>query len=50
MFEKEEIKNNVGISLSLTWDENLNLFTKVEYYLDDELRIEGYIGAMEFLA
>lgn len=36
-FEKETVKNNVGINLSLTWDENLNLFTKVEYYLDDEL-------------
>ena len=36
-FEKEEIKNNVGINLSLTWDENLNLFTKVEFYIDDEL-------------
>ena len=36
-FEKETIKNNVGINLSLTWDEDLNLFTKVEYYLDDEL-------------
>ena len=36
-FEKETIKNNVPLSLSLTWDENLNLFTKVEYYLDDEL-------------
>ncbi len=36
-FEKEIIKNNVGISLSLTWDENLNLFTKVEYHIDDEL-------------
>ena len=36
-FEKESIKNNVGINLSLTWDENLNLFTKVEFYLDDEL-------------
>ena len=36
-FEKETIKNNVGINLSLTWDENLNLFTKVEFYLDDEL-------------
>ena len=36
-FEKETIRNNVGIDLSLTWDENLNLFTKVEYYLDDEL-------------
>ena len=22
----------------------------IAYYLDDELRIEGYIGAMEFLA
>ena len=31
------MKNNVGINLSLTWDENLNLFTKVEYYIDDEL-------------
>ena len=36
-FEKETIKNNVPLTLSLTWDENLNLFTKVEYYLDDEL-------------
>ncbi|MBQ2831722.1 U32 family peptidase [Methanobrevibacter sp.] len=36
-FEKETIKNNVGINLSLTWDENLNLFTKVEYHIDDEL-------------
>ena len=36
-FEKEIIKNNVGISLSLTWDEELNLFTKVEYRIDDEL-------------
>ena len=36
-FEKESIRNNVGINLSLTWDENLNLFTKVEFYLDDEL-------------
>ena len=36
-FEKEIIKNNVPLSLSLTWDENLNLYTKVEYYLDDEL-------------
>ncbi|MBE6499968.1 MAG: U32 family peptidase [Methanobrevibacter thaueri] len=36
-FQKETIKNNIGINLSLTWDENLNLYTKVEYYLDDEL-------------
>ncbi len=36
-FEKEIIKNNVPLSLSLTWDENLNLYTKAEYYLDDEL-------------
>ena len=36
-FEKERIKNNVGISLSLTWDAELNLFTKVEYRIDDEL-------------
>ena len=36
-FEKETIKNNVPLKLSLTWDEDLNLFTKVEYYLDDEL-------------
>lgn len=36
-FEKETIKNNVGISLSLTWDNDLNLFTKVEYYIDGEL-------------
>ena len=36
-FEKETIRNNVGIDLSLTWDENLNLFTKVEFYIDDEL-------------
>ena len=36
-FEKENIKNNVGLDLSLTWDENLNLFTKVSFYLDDEL-------------
>ena len=36
-FEKEIIKNNVPINLSLTWDENLKLYTKVEYYLDDEL-------------
>ena len=36
-FEKETIRNNVGINLSLTWDENLNLFTKVEYHIDDEL-------------
>ena len=36
-FEKETVKNNVGINLSLTWDDSLNLFTKVEYYLDDEL-------------
>ena len=36
-FEKETIKNNVGINLSLTWDENLNLFTKVEYHVDGEL-------------
>ena len=35
--EKETIRNNVGIDLSLTWDENLNLFTKVEFYIDDEL-------------
>ena len=28
---------NIGINLYLSWDENLNLFTKVEYYLDDEL-------------
>ena len=36
-FEKETIKSNVGISLSLTWDESLNLFTKVEYYINGEL-------------
>lgn len=36
-FEKEIIKNNVPLNLSLTWDENLNLYTKVEYYLDEEL-------------
>lgn len=36
-FEKEEIKNNIGLNLSLTWDENLSLFTKVEYYVGDEL-------------
>ena len=36
-FEKETIKNNIGISLSMTWDESLNLFTKVEFKVDDEL-------------
>lgn len=36
-FEKETIKNNVAIELSLTWDEDLNLYTKVEFHLDDEL-------------
>ena len=36
-FEKETVKNNIGLNLSLTWDENFNLYTKVEYYLDDEL-------------
>ena len=36
-FEKENIKNNIPINLSLTWDSDLNLFTKVEYYIDDEL-------------
>lgn len=36
-FEKEEIKNNIALTLSLTWDENLSLFTKVEYYVDGEL-------------
>ena len=36
-FEKETIRNNVGINLSLTWDEDLNLFTKVEFHIDDEL-------------
>ena len=36
-FEKETVKNNVPINLSMTWDENLNLFTKVEFYLDGEL-------------
>lgn len=36
-FEKETVRNNIGINLSLTWDEKLNLFTKVEYYLNDEL-------------
>ncbi len=36
-FENETIKNNVPLSLSMTWDENLNLFTKVEYYIDGEL-------------
>jgi len=36
-FEKERIKNNVGITLSLTWDAELNLFTKVEYRIDDEI-------------
>ena len=36
-FEKENIKNNVGLNLSLTWDEDLNLFTKVDYTVDDEL-------------
>ncbi|WP_458454120.1 DUF3656 domain-containing U32 family peptidase [Methanobrevibacter sp.] len=36
-FEKETVKNNVGINLSLTWDENLNLFTKVEFNVDGEV-------------
>ena len=36
-FEKETVKNNIALNLSLTWDENLNLFTKVEYYIDEEL-------------
>ena len=36
-FEKETVKNNVGLNLSLTWDGDLNLYTKVEYTLDDEL-------------
>ena len=36
-FEKETIKNNIGLNLSLTWDNDLNLFTKVEYTVDDEL-------------
>jgi putative protease len=36
-FEKETIKSNVPVNLSLTWDENLNLFTKVEFHVDDEL-------------
>ncbi|WP_304091845.1 U32 family peptidase [Methanobrevibacter gottschalkii] len=36
-FEKETIKNNIGLDLSLTWDNDLNLFTKVEYHIGDEL-------------
>ena len=36
-FEKENIKNNIGLNLSLTWDENLNLFTKVDYKVNGEL-------------
>ena len=36
-FEKETVKNNIGLDLSLTWDEELNLTTKVEYYIDGEL-------------
>ena len=36
-FENETIKNNVGINLSMTWDEDLNLFTKVEFHVDGEL-------------
>ena len=36
-FEKETVKNNIGLDLSLTWDDDLNLTTKVEYYIDGEL-------------
>ena len=36
-FDKETIKNNVGLNLSLTWDEHLNLFTKIEFHVDGEL-------------
>lgn len=36
-FEKEVIKNNIGLNLSMTWDDELNLFTKVEYTVDGEL-------------
>lgn len=36
-FEKETIRNNIGLNLSLTWDDKLNLFTKVEYTVDGEL-------------
>lgn len=36
-FEKENIKNHIGLNLSLTWDKELNLYTKVEYHVDGEL-------------
>ena len=36
-FEKETIKNHIGLDLSLTWDDDLNLYTKVEYHIDGEL-------------
>ena len=36
-FEKETIKNNIGINLSMTWDESLNLFTKVEFKVGNEV-------------
>ncbi len=36
-FEKETIKNHIGLNLSLTWDNDLNLYTKVEYTVDGEL-------------
>ena len=36
-FEKETIKNHIPLNLSLRWDDKLNLITKVEYYIEDEL-------------
>ena len=36
-FEKENIKNHIGLDISMTWDKDLNLFSKVEYYVDGEL-------------
>lgn len=36
-FQKEQIKQNVGINFTLSWDDNLTATIKVEFYLDEEL-------------
>lgn len=36
-FQKEQIKQNIGINFTLSWDDNLTATIKVEFYLDEEL-------------
>lgn len=47
-FKKETIKSKHGLNLTLYWNEDLTVFIKVEFYIDDELINFRYKGENKF--